>query len=170
MNNFITIINDYMQNVTKTNDKRIMQEAINLIESRPIILDSELQVLNEVFNALKSDYTIQIIQDEINLDFLLAIVKQEIPIIENKHDINILVQTLKNFAYDNNISPIEKVALNFLDASEHIEENEVLLIQNIIIYLNNDWQLHEMETRKYNGEVIRYSRLTPTYGKKLIKT
>ena len=42
MNNFDSIIEDYMQNVTNLNDKRIMQEAVNLIESSPIILDSEL--------------------------------------------------------------------------------------------------------------------------------
>ena len=38
---FEEIINNYLNYVTIANDKRIMKEAVNLIESEPIILEHE---------------------------------------------------------------------------------------------------------------------------------
>lgn len=169
MYNFVNIISNHMEHITNLNDKRIMQEAINIIESENIILDAEIDILDEIFMALKKDYTIKIIQDPTNLDFCLAITKQQEPIIKNKHELNNLVNELKKFQSLKPITKIENTVLNFLDASEHIEENEVLLIQNIIRYLNNDWILRPLETQKYLGEEIRLSRLVPTYCKKLVK-
>lgn len=169
MYDFINVIKDYMQHITNLSDKRIMQEAINIAESEAEILDSEITVLNEIFMALKEDYTIKIIQDPVNLDFCLAIVKQEPPIIRNKRDINVLANELKRNSLKKSLTPYETIALNFLDASEHIEDNEILLIQNIIRYINNEWLLQPIEQQKYMGENIRVSRLVPTYSKKLIK-
>ena len=85
---------------------------------------------------------------------------------KNSHELTCLLNELKN---NEKISKLEKVTLNFLDASEHIEENEILLIQNIIRYLNNNWILKPFEDQKYQGENIKISRLVPTYSKKLIK-
>lgn len=169
MYNFIKIINNHMEHVTNINDKRIMKEAINIIESEEVILDDELNILNEVFISLKEDYTIKIIQDPTNLDFCLAIIKQPAPIIKNQHELNSLVTELKRYSLSKPITKIESVALNFLDASEHIEENEILLVQNIIRYLNNDWILKPLEKQKYLGEEVRLSRIVPTYCKKMIK-
>lgn len=169
MNNFRQIINDYMAHVTDFNDKRIMQESITLIDSESDITDEEINILNEIFMSLKEDYTLQIIQDPTNLDFCIAISKQEIPIIKNKHELNVLVNELKRFSLNYQVSKIEKSALIFLEASEHIEENELYIIQSIIRYLNNDWTLSPIENAKYLGENIRISRLTQIYLKKLIK-
>ena len=166
MDNFKTIINKYINNATNLNDKRIMKEALNIIESESVILDDELEILNEIFISIKKDYTINIIQDPTNLDFCLAIIKQSLPIMNNSHELTCLLNELKN---NEKISKLEKVTLNFLDASEHIEENEILLIQNIIRYLNNNWILKPFEDQKYQGENIKISRLVPTYSKKLIK-
>ncbi len=166
MDNFKTIINKYINNATNLNDKRIMKEALNIIESESVILDDELEILNEIFISIKKDYTINIIQDPTNLDFCLAIIKQSLPIMKNSHELTCLLNELKN---NEKISKLEKVTLNFLDASEHIEENEILLIQNIIRYLNNNWILKPFEDQKYQGENIKISRLVPTYSKKLIK-
>ena len=166
MDNFKTIINKYINNATNLNDKRIMKEALNIIESESVILDDELEILNEIFISIKKDYTINIIQDPTNLDFCLAIIKQSLPIMKNSHELTCLLNELKN---NEKISKLEKVTLNFLDASEHIEENEILLIQNIIRYLNNNWILKPFEDQKYQGENIKTSRLVPTYSKKLIK-
>ena len=166
MDNFKTIINKYINNATNLNDKRIMKEALNIIESESVILDDELEILNEIFISIKKDYTINIIQDPTNLDFCLAIIKQSLPIMKNSHELTCLLNELKN---NEKISKLEKVTLNFLDASEHIEEHEILLIQNIIRYLNNNWILKPFEDQKYQGENIKISRLVPTYSKKLIK-
>ena len=166
MDNFKTIINKYINNATNLNDKRIMKEALNIIESESVILDDELEILNEIFISIKKDYTINIIQDPTNLDFCLAIIKQSLPIMKNSHELTCLLNELKN---NEKISKLEKVTLNFLDASEHIEENEILLIQNIIRYLNNNWILKPFEDQKFQGENIKISRLVPTYSKKLIK-
>lgn len=166
MDNFKTIINKYINNATNLNDKRIMKEALNIIESESVILDDELEILNGIFISIKKDYTINIIQDPTNLDFCLAIIKQSLPIMKNSHELTCLLNELKN---NEKISKLEKVTLNFLDASEHIEENEILLIQNIIRYLNNNWILKPFEDQKYQGENIKISRLVPTYSKKLIK-
>ncbi len=166
MDNFKTIINKYINNATNLNDKRIMKEALNIIESESVILDDELEILNEIFISIKKDYTINIIQDPTNLDFCLAIIKQSLPIMKNSHELTCLLNEFKN---NEKISKLEKVTLNFLDASEHIEENEILLIQNIIRYLNNNWILKPFEDQKYQGENIKISRLVPTYSKKLIK-
>ena len=159
MDNFKTIINKYINNATNLNDKRIMKEALNIIESESVILES-------FFMDIKKDYTINIIQDPTNLDFCLAIIKQSLPIMKNSHELTCLLNEFKN---NEKISKLEKVTLNFLDASEHIEENEILLIQNIIRYLNNNWILKPFEDQKYQGENIKISRLVPTYSKKLIK-
>ena len=85
MDNFKIIINKYINNATNLNDKRIMKEALNIIESESVILDDELEILNEIFISIKKDYTINIIQDPTNLDFCLAIIKQSLPIMKNSH-------------------------------------------------------------------------------------
>ena len=169
MDNFQNIINKYINLSKNLNDKRIMKEALNIIESESIILDDELEILNEIFKSLKDDYTINIIQDPTNLDFCLAIMKQPLPIIKNSHELTLLLNELKGSISDKNTTELENAVLNFLEASEHIEENEILLIQNIIRYLNNDWILKPFENQKYLGENIKISRLVPTYSKKLIK-
>ena len=166
MLDFHEIISQYINDVTNQNDKKILQQAINLIESEPIILDEELDILTEFFSALKKDYTIKVITDEKTLDFCIAMVKQDEPIVQNKYQLKILVEKLKKFKSNQNVSKIENAALKFLEASEHIEENETMLIQNIINYLNNNWTLKPIET---NDEQIKYSRLIPVYSKHLRK-
>ena len=171
MDNFHNIINKYINLSKNLNDKRIMKEAINIIESETVILDDEIEILNEIFKSLKENYTINIIQDPTNLDFCLAIMKQQLPIIKNSHELTNLLNEIKSSINisNKNTTKLETVVLNFLEASEHIEENEILLIQNIIRYLNNDWILKPFENQKYQGENIKISRLVPTYSKKLVK-
>ncbi len=168
-NEFIEVIKNYMKNVTNKNDLRIMNEAVNILEAEMILNNEELDVLNELFISLREDYTLFFMQDRETLEFLLAIKKQEIPIIENKHNLNILACELKRMSLDKNISKLEKTVLTFLDACEHIEENEVISIQKIMEYINNNWTLKPIEEYKYNDETVRCSKIVPSYQKKFIK-
>ena len=103
MENFKSIINKYVKMTSNQNDKRIIQEALNLINSESTILENEFDILNEIFIYLKKDYTINIIQDPTNLDFCLAIIKQQNPFIKNKHELNSLVCELKLYLLNKNI-------------------------------------------------------------------
>lgn len=166
MPDFSYIINGYINNVSNVNDKKIIEEALDLIESQPVILDEELDVLNEFFVSLRNDYTLNIVTDPNTLDFCVAIIKQKKPIINKKYDIEVLLKELQKVASTRNITKIENAVLNLLDASEHLEDNEILLLQNIIYYLNNNWTLRPIET---NDENIKYSRLIPVYSKHMLK-
>lgn len=166
MPDFYYIINNYINNISNLNEKKIIEEAINLIESKPVILDEELKVLNEFFLALKKGYTLNILNDPNTLDFCVAIVKKKEQIRKNNYSIEILFNELQKESLKRNISQIESTVLSLLLASEYLEENEILLIQNIIYYLNNNWTLRPMETNEQN---IKYSRLIPVYSKQMIK-
>lgn len=167
MNNFIATINNYISHLSNPNDIRILKQAINLLELSPILTRNELEILNEIFTSLREDYTLSIMQDRNNLNYMVVIKKQTKPIIENKHDLNVLLTELKKI--NSNDSTIENIIINFIDACEHIEENEILIIKQILRYLNNEWSLKPLIKKQYEDETIRYSYLTPCYRKELIK-
>ena len=169
MSNFKTIIKNYIKNVSNVNDKRIMIEAVNIIDAKNILSDNEINVLKEVFMALKEDYTLAITQDRDTFNFMLAITEQEIPIVENKHELNVLYNLLKKDVENREISKLEETILTFLDACEHIEEDEVLIINKIIQYLTNNWALSPLNKKEIKGKEIRFSYITPTYNKSLVK-
>ena len=169
MPNFLDIINDYVKNVVNKNDRRIILCAINLLEAENLISTDEINVLNEIFLALKEDYTLSITQDRETLDFMIAIEKQDTPIIENKHDINILCNELKRLT-NNNVTNIQNSIINFFCGCEHIEENEVLVIEKIIDSIINNWVLKPIEQKEENGKIIRYTKFIPIYNKRLVKT
>ena len=112
MPNFLDIINDYVKNVVNKNDRRIILCAINLLEAEDLISNDEINVLNEIFLALREDYTLSIKQDRETLDFMIAIEKQDTPIIENKHDVIILCNELKRLT-SNNITNMQNAIINF---------------------------------------------------------
>lgn len=170
MHNFQNIINDYIKNVINKNDRRIMICALNILEAEEIISDTEINILNEIFMLLKEDYTLAIKQDQNTLDFIIVIEQQPVPIIENKHDLNVLCNELKRIAEHKNISNAEKSIITFLNACEHIEENEVLVIDKIINSIINNWTLTPIEQKEQNKKIIRYTKFIPTYNKCLIKT
>lgn len=166
MNKFISTLKNYIQYVSDENDKKILNEAVQLYNTEPLITDVEYDVLNEIFNSLRVDDTIEIIQDPSNLDFCIALKKQEVPIIQNKHDIMTILNELKRISTNNRA---EQLVINFLCSCEHVEQTEVFLVQNIVKYLGNSWNLKPFENIKYYDENIKISRLVPTYSKKLIK-
>lgn len=170
MHDFSKIITDYLEHVTDLNDKNIIQESLIMINSVENINDDELTVLNEIFMSLKEDYTLKIMQDSEDLNFYIAIIKQDIPIIKNRHKLNILLNELKRFSLNNSISKVENTVLTFFEACEHIEENEFYLIQNIIRYLNNDWSLSPIKNETVQNEIIKVSKLIHTYNKQIIRT
>ena len=51
MENFKSIINKYVKMTSNQNDKRIMQEALNLIDSESTILENEFDILNKMRDA-----------------------------------------------------------------------------------------------------------------------
>lgn len=169
MHEFSKIIDSYLGHITDLNDRNIIQEALIIIDSEENINDDELNVLNEIFMSLKEDYTLKIIQDSEDLNFCIAIIKQDIPIIKNRHNLNILLNELKRFSLNNTISKIENTVLTFFEACEHIEENEFYLIKNIIKNLNNDWTLSPIKSETSQDEIIKISKLIPTYNKQIIR-
>ena len=163
MPNFKEIIHRNIKQARKENDKRIMKTALDIIVDEPILSDESIDVLNEIFMALKLDYTLRIIQDYETLNFAVEIYKQEEPIIENKHEVNILYSELSQ---KEKITKLEKCALLFLNACEHTEENEVLVINKILEFIEKNWTLSPIE--KYGD--TRISKIVPIYYKTYKKT
>ena len=167
MNNFLDTLEKYTDTVSELNDKKLLAEAIQIYDTTPLISDVEFNVLNEIFLSLRVDKTLSIIQDPTNLNFCISILEQKNPAIENKHDVIVILNELKRIHNLDNRA--ETLVINFLEACEHVEEDEVFLIQEIIRYLGNSWELQPFEEMKYNGENVKFSRLLPTYYKKLVK-
>lgn len=169
MPNFKSIIKEYVKNVCNENDKRIMVAALNMLEASNILSDTEINTLKEIFMALKEDYTLEIKQDRETLDFMVVITEQNIPIIENKHDLNVLYHELLNNSNPVNRTKLDNTVLTFLDACEHIEEDEILVISKILQYLTNNWSLSPIEEKIIKNKPVKCSRIIPTYHKKLAK-
>ena len=167
MNNFLETLEMYTETVSDSNDKKLLSEAIQIYDTTPLITEDEFNILNEIFLSLRADKTLSIIQDPTNLNFCISIVNQNNPSIKNKHDIVVILNELKRIHNYNNRA--ETLVINFLEACEHVEEDEIFLIQEIIRYLGNSWILNPFEEMKYNGELVKYSRLLPTYSKRLVK-
>ncbi len=169
MSNFKDIINKYNDKIIRSNDKRILIEAINLLDDEPILTDTELNVLKEIFMALKEDYTLDITQDREQLEFMVEIQKQDVPIIENKHDLNELCNELIQSTNCQSITQLESVVITFLCACEHIEENEICIIKEIIKLIEKNWTLSPIIQKEKNGKIYRYTKFVPTYSKQLVK-
>ena len=58
MGNFNDIIKRAIKRSHCMNDKRIMITALNILDLKDIITEEELKYLNEIFMALKKDYTL----------------------------------------------------------------------------------------------------------------
>ena len=58
MPEFYYIINNYINNISNLNEKKIIEEAINLMESKPVILDEELKV---AIDQVTSEYNQRIV-------------------------------------------------------------------------------------------------------------
>lgn len=159
MPNFIETIKKHILQSNNQNDKRIMNIALNLLIDSPILSDEEINVLNDIFTCLKFDYTLSIVQDPETLQFGVEISMQETPIIENKHDVMKLYKELAT-NIDKKIS-IEDCVLTFLDACEHIEENEVLVINKLLDFMEKNWTLSPI-TEKNNK---RYTFILPCHHK-----
>ena len=169
MSQFEQIIKKHIHKTNKINDRRIMIEAFELLTDEPILTNNEIDILKEIFMFLKEDYTLSITQDKQTLGFILEISKQEIPIIENKHNVNVLCNELYKSSDCVSMSKLEDAILVFLYACEHIEENEILIIHEIISLLEKNWTLAPIEEKIENENKVKYSKLIPTYQKKLIK-
>lgn len=169
MPSFKSIIKEYIKNVYNENDRRIMVVALNMLEASNILSDTEINTLKEIFMALKEDYTLEIKQDQETLDFMIVITEQNIPIIENKHDLNVLYHELLNNSDPTNRTKLDNTILTFLDACEHIEEDEVLVISKILQYLTNNWSLLPIEEKTIKNKPLKCSRIIPSYQKKLSK-
>ena len=165
MPNYKSIIKEYIKHITNENDKRIIVCALNLLEGRELITNDEVDLLNETFMALKEDYTLKFKQDRKTLGFMLAIEEQVVPVIENKHELNVLYHKLQENTLGNDL--FENLVLNLIDACEHIEEDEVITIMKVIQYMTNNWNFGKLETREENGKTIRCSLITPVRIKEL---
>lgn len=167
MPKFKDIIKEYVKNVYNENDKRIMVAALNILNASDIISENELDILKEIFMALKEDYTLTIKQDRETFNFMIVITEQNIPVIENKHDINVLYHELQKNTIEK--TKLEDTILTFFDACEHIEEDEVLVINRIIQYITNNWALSPIEEKQSKNGIIRFTHIIPSYHKKLVK-
>lgn len=166
-NTFLSTLEKYTNVVSNENDRKFLSEAIQLYDTEPLISEDEFKILNEMFLSLRVDKTLQIIQDPTNLNFCISIVNEDVPEFQNKHDILIILNELKRLQTFGNRA--EALVVSFLESCEHVEEDELFLIQEIIRYLGSSWKLMPFEEMKYNGEVVKYSRLVPTYSKQLVR-
>lgn len=161
MSDFINIIKKFIKRSKCMNDKRIMMTALNILDLEKIITDEELNNLDEIFSALKEDYTLFVTSDMDTLEQIVIITEQVVPIIENKHD----VDSLYNYLCKLETTNIEKTVLNFFDACAHIEENEVMVINQIIDMLENSWSLNGIEKKMIDNKKVRVLKFKPTYTK-----
>lgn len=161
MSDFINIIRNSMKSTKCMNDKRIMMTALNILDLEKVMNDDELNNLNEIFSALKEDYTLFVTSDIDTLEQIVIITEQVVPIIENKHDVASLYNYLSKLKTNN----IEQTVLNFFDACAHIEENEVMVINQIIDMLENSWSLNGIEQKMIDNKKVRVLRFKPTYTK-----
>ena len=167
MSNFQTLIDNYIRKTINENDKKIMQIGANILSLEPIITGIEIETLNEMFKALKEDYTLVLSQDYDTLEPEILIVKQEIPIIQNKHNINVLYTRL---VVQEEISELENTVLLLFNSCEHIEESEIIMIDRIINLIENNWSFKGIKTKLIDDVEVRYSILTFNLEKKLVKS
>ena len=161
MGNFNDIIKRAIKRSHCMNDKRIMITALNILDLKDIITEEELKYLNEIFMALKKDYTLSVTSDRDTLEQVVVISKQIVPIVENKHD----VATLYNYLSKETTNKLENVVLNFFDACAHIEEDEVMIINQIIDMLENSWALKNIEKQDIDGKIVGILKFKPKYQK-----
>ena len=114
-----------------------------------------------IFSALKEDYTLFVTSDIDTLEQIVIITEQVVPIIENKHDVDSLYNYLSKLKTNN----IEQTVLNFFDACAHIEEDEVMVINQIIDMLENSWSLNGIEQKMIDNKKVRVLKFKPTYTK-----
>lgn len=164
MSDFINIIKRNIQHSQCMNDKRIMLVALNILDLEKVITDEELDNLDEVFAALKKDYTLSVSSDRDTLEPVVIIMNQTIPIVENKHDVCILYNILNKL----NTTRIERTVLSFFDACAHIEETEVMVINQIIDMLENNWSLNGIERKFVDNREVRVLKFKTAY--KSVKT
>lgn len=169
MPKFKDIIKEYVKNVYNENDKRIMVAALNILNASDIISENELDILKEIFMALKEDYTLTIKQDRETFNFMIVISEQNVPVIENKHDINVLYHELQKNSNPLERTRLEDAILTFFDACEHIEEDEVLVINKAIQYITNNWSLGPIEEKETKNGLVRCTHIIPSYNKRLVK-
>ena len=161
MGNFNDIIKRAIKRSHCMNDKRIMITALNILDLKDIITEEELKYLNEIFMALKKDYTLSVTSDRDTLEQVVVISEQIVPIVENKHD----VATLYNYLSKEKTNKLENVVLNFFDACSHIEEDEVMIINQIVDMLENSWALKNIEKQDIDGKIVGILKFKPKYQK-----
>ena len=87
MSNFKNIIEEYIEkNSLDENDARIINVAIKILDLEPVLEEKEIKVLNDLFQALREDYTLSIGINS-NFNYQVIVEKQSIPEISNKHDV-----------------------------------------------------------------------------------
>lgn len=161
MSDYINIIKKSIKSTKCMNDKRIMMTALNILDLENVVTDEEINNLNEIFSALKEDYTLFVTSDIDTLEQIVIITEQVVPIIENKHDVDSLYNYLSKLKTNN----IEQTVLNFFDACAHIEEDEVMVINQIIDMLENSWSLNGIEQKMIDNKKVRVLKFKPTYTK-----
>ena len=161
MGNFNDIIKRAIKRSHCMNDKRIMITALNILDLKDIITEEELKYLNEIFMALKKDYTLSVTSDRDTLEQVVVISEQIVPIVENKHD----VATLYNYLSQEKTNKLENAVLNFFDACSHIEEDEVMIINQIVDMLENSWALKNIEKQDIDGKIVGILKFKPKYQK-----
>ena len=164
MGNFNDIIKRAIKRSHCMNDKRIMITALNILDLKDIITEEELKYLNEIFMDLKKDYTLSVTSDRDTLEQVVVISKQIVPIVENKHDVSILY----NYLSKEKTNKLENAVLNFFDACNRIEEDEIMIINQIIDMLENNWSLNGIERKFVDNREVRVLKFKATY--KSVKT
>lgn len=168
MSNFKNIIEEYIEkNSLDENDARIINVAIKILDLEPVLEEKEIQVLNDLFQALREDYTLSIGINS-NFNYQVIVEKQSIPEISNKHDVNCLYNKLISSV--NEMSSAEKCVLNLFNACEHVEENEIIIVDTIVDYFGKNWTITPLNKVEKDGKMISAtSTFKPLYNLRSFK-
>ena len=166
MDDFKKCIEEYMDKVTDFSDKKILNIAKLLLNYRPLLMENEIDNMTFIFDQLKNDYTLSFHQQPTSLS--LVIEKQNTPMFKKQHEIEILKNELVRLN-NNNVDKLKNSIIKFLDASDHIEENEIMSIECVLKLINNDWYMNEIKNINDNEYHIDFLPYRKQKCKKLVK-
>jgi len=166
MDEFKSCIENYIDKVTDFSDKKILNIAKLLLIYRPLLTENEIENMVFIFEQLKMDYTLSFHQEPTNLSLIID--KQNTPMFKKQHEIEIIKNEL--IRLNNNDSDKLKAAIiKFLDASDHIEENEIISIEYVLKLINSDWYMDEIKNINNVEYHINFLPYRKQKNKKLVK-
>lgn len=165
MNSIKECVQNYLEKVNDKMDKKILNQVLTMIEYKTMFTDTELDNFNFIFSMLKQDYTLSFSQNLNNSEYEIIMEKQNTPLYQCTHNISVIRNELKRLVSNELIDKTTENVICFLEASEHIEENELSSIETIMDFINRDWIMGKFE----NTDTRHYASFSPYRTQKLKK-